>query len=337
MNKLIEMLLNYLDISKFLVILTIILIFSVSYLLLSSDTSIISDESEISPKKISSDPSEENKKKSKEIKPNKTEIETSKTIEIKGFHQNEINEVQKKFILGEKTENFENLSQKLINSENNDAINKNDEMSIMFIESLSSLNSWKNNEIENKLFKEINWNLEKRENENDEESLISHYIFPQNKIKDNISSLAIPNLSSSQSSVNSNSETEDGEEEKEKILLSSYKLGICRIFEYTNENRIKSNIVKKVNGNLYKIYSQGNPYLIKEKCRKETIPENFHEIAENYKKNGFNVIGLAGKKMKMNYIQSQRVERAKCESNMVFLGFVVYKEVNNDGYKSAYS
>ena len=165
----------------------------------------------------------------------------------------------------------------------------------------------------------------------------SYHIIFFHKIKDNISSLSIPNLSSSQSSVNSNSETEDGEEEKEKILLSSYKLGICRIFEYTNENRIKSNIVKKVNGNLYKIYSQGNPYLIKEKCRKETIPENFHEIAENYKKNGFNVIGLAGKKMKMNYIQSQRVERAKCESNMVFLGFVVYKEINYDGYKSAYS
>ena len=62
MNKLIEMLLNYLDISKFLVILTIILIVSVSYLLLSSDTSIISDEFATYPKKISSDPSEENKK-----------------------------------------------------------------------------------------------------------------------------------------------------------------------------------------------------------------------------------------------------------------------------------
>ena len=74
---------------------------------------------------------------------------------------------------------MENLSRKLINSENI-VMTKNDELSLMFVESLSSLNSWKNNEIENKLFKEINWNLEKRENENDEESLISHYIFPQN-------------------------------------------------------------------------------------------------------------------------------------------------------------
>ena len=335
MNNLIEMLLNYLDISKFLVILTIILIVLVTYLLLSSDTSIISDEPSTNTKSISSDSCAGNQKKVQELKTNKTEIKESKTIEIKGFHQNEIKEVEKKFYLAEKTENMENLSRKLINSENI-VMTKNDELSLMFVESLSSLNSWKNNEIEDKLFKEINWNLEKRENETDEESLISHYIFPQNKLKDINSTISIPTLSSSQSSINSNSETEDGEEEKEKALLSSYKLGICRTFEISNENKIKSNIVKEVKGNLYKIYSQGNPNLIKEKCRKDTIPQNFDEIAQNYKKNGFNVIGLAGKKMKMNYIQSQRVERSKCESNMIFLGFAVYK-VNYDGYKSAYS
>ena len=142
----------------------------------------------------------------------------------------------------------------------------------MFIESLSSLNSWKNKELENKLFKEINWNLEKRQNENDdEESLVYQYVFPLSKIKDNLSSITNPNLSSSQSSVNSNSDTEDGEEEKEKALLSAYKLGICRTFECTEENKLKSNIVKEINGCFYKVYSQGDPDLIKEKCRKETI------------------------------------------------------------------
>lgn len=334
MNNLFEMLLNCLDISKFLVILTIILIVSVIYLLLSSDALIISDEPFSSKKTISSDSCAGNQKKVQELKTNKTEIKES-NIEIKGFHENKIKEVEKKFYLSEKTENIEHLSQKLINSENI-VLNKNDELSMMFVESLSSLNSWKNNEIEDKLFKEINWNLEKRENITDEESLISHYIFPQNKIKDTNSTLLTPTLTSSQSSINSNSETEDGEEEKEKALLSSYKLGICRTFEISNENKIKSNIVKEVKGNLYKIYSQGNPNLIKEKCRKDTIPENFDEIANNYKKSGLNVIGLAGKKMKMNYIQSQRVERSKCESNMIFLGFAIYK-VNHYGYKTAYS
>ena len=59
-------------------------------------------------------------------------------------------------------------------------------------------------------------------------------------------------------------------------------------------------------------------------------------MKEKYKNEGYEVIALAGKKMKMNYIQSQRIERDKCESNMIFLGFVIYKEIY-DGYKSAYS
>ena len=107
-------------------------------------------------------------------------------------------------------------------------------------------------------------------------------------------------------------------------------------FRYCYKGTIKNLNGDEVNGNYYKIYSQGNPHLIKEKCRKETIPVNFNEMIDKYKKNGYNVIGISGKKMKMNYIQSQRVERSKCESNMIFLGFAVYK-MNYDGYKYAYS
>ncbi len=55
-----------------------------------------------------------------------------------------------------------------------------------------------------------------------------------------------------------------------------------------------------------------------------------------YKREGYEVIAFSGKKMKMNYIQSQRVERIKCESNMIFLGFAIYK-IKYDRYKSAYS
>ena len=30
----------------------------------------------------------------------------------------------------------------------------------------------------------------------------------------------------------------------------------------------------------------------------------------------------------MNYLQSQKVERIKCETNMTFLGIVIYKIIN---------
>ena len=113
-------------------------------------------------------------------------------------------------------------------------------------------------------------------------------------------------------------------------------MGICRTFDYCDDIKIKSNIVKEVNGNLYKIYSEGDPLLIREKCRGETLPQNFYEMIEQYKNEGYKIIGISGKKMKMNYLQSQKIERCKCESNMTFLGFAIYK-VNYDGYKSAYS
>jgi len=334
--NIVEMLLNYLDFFKIIIVLTVILIIFVTFLLLSSDLSILNDESLKNNKKANVY-SLEKKEKENEIIKHFDEIQKEQNepkIEIKGFLKNEVNDT--KFILSDKTENISHYSKILIDNKNN-TINKNDELSIMYIESLSSLNSWKNNELENKLFKEINWNLEKGQNENnDEESLVYQYVFPLSKIKDNRSSITSPNLSSSQSSVNSNSDTEDGEEEKEKALLSAYKLGICRTFECTEENKLKSNIVKEVNGCYYKVYSQGVPDLIKEKCRKETIPENYNEMVDLYKKGGYNIIGICGKKMKMNYIQSQRVERSKCESNMIFLGFVVYK-VNTNDYKNAYS
>ena len=329
----IEMLLNYLDVSKFLVMFTIILIILVSYFVLSSDLSIFSDESNKIKEKVSSPPSSEIKEKVNESKENKEQQKEKKTIEIRGFQQNEVNSVNHKFILTNETEKVEHLSQKIIYP-HQDLADKNDELSLMLIESISSLNSWKNDEIQNEIFKEINWNLEKRHNTGSDESLVYQYVFPQIKQNNNIS--PVINLSSSQSSINSNSETEDGEEEKERALLSSYKLGICRTFDYSEENKIKSNIVKEVNGNLYKIYSEGNPDLIKEKCRKDTIPENFDEMMVKYKREGYEVIAFSGKKMKMNYIQSQRVERIKCESNMIFLGFAIYK-IKYDRYKSAYS
>ena len=329
MNQ-IEILLNYLDISKFLVMIVVILLISVTVLILSTDLYDLSDDLKVNKENAST---KENKKDNEaNHRLNKSHLD--KNIEIKGFQQNTINANDKNFKLSEEIKSIENLSQKLVISQSGLA-DKNDELSKMFIESLSSLNSWKNNEVENKLFKETNWNIESRESNDEEETLVFQYVYPDLKQKEN-SCFYLPNLSSSQSSVNSNSETEDGEEEKEKEILSQYKLGICRTFDYCDDIKIKSNIVKEVNGYLYKIYSEGDPYLIKEKCRRETLPQNFDEMIEQYKNEGYSIIGISGKKMKMNYLQSQKIQRIKCESNMIFLGFAIYK-VNDDGYKSAYS
>ena len=306
------MFLNYLDLSNILVILTAILITIVTYLLLSSDISIFSDE--LSEAKAKTENSSENsKKEKKEQKVNENTAEENK-VEMKGFQHNEIKEGNSGFQLGNKTENIVHLSQKI-----NNINNKNDEMGLMFIEALSSLNSWKNTSIEKEILKKTEWNLEKRET--DDEGLIYQYVYPN--IKDNSNFINNNNLGSSQESINSLTETEDGEEEKERQILSSYRLGICKIFE--KERNIKSNIVKEMNDKFYKIYSEGNPELIKNICKKETLPSNYDEIVLKNINEGNEIMGICGKKIKMNYLQCQKMERNKCESNMIFLGFVYYR------------
>ena len=324
------MLLNYLESSNILVVLTAILTIIVTYLLLSSDFSIYSEESSTYSKTIQVVNSSENLKKEEDVNKKKEEENKTQKIEMRGFQQNEIKENQNGFELGKKTEGVEHLSQKI-----NNINRKNDEMGLMFIEGLSSLNSWKNEQIGEEILKKIEWNLEKREN--DEDGLIYQYVYPH--IKDNSSNNTNNNvnnnnnLASSQESINSLTETEDGDEEKERQILSSYKLGICKIFE--KENSIKSNIVKEMNDKFYKIYSEGDPELIKNICRKETIPDNYDEIISRSNKEGNEIMGICGKKMKMNYLQCQRIERNKCESNMIFLGFVYFRtfsEGHNPGY-----
>ena len=325
----IRMFLNYLDLSNILVILTAILITIVTYLLLSSDISIFSEESSVTDKKIKSENSSENLKKEEKVNNVKESEPKEKKVEMKGFQRNEIKEDNKVFELGNKMDNVEHLSQKI-----NNINNKNDEMGLMFIEGLSSLNSWKNEELGKEIMEKIRWNLEKRENE--EDGVIYQYVYPQNK-DNNITNINITNnnLASSQESVNSLTETEDGEEEKERQILSSYKLGICKIFE--KEKNVKSNIVKEINDKFYKIYSEGDPELIKTMCKKETIPENYDEIISKNNKEGNEIMSLCGKKVKMNYLQCQRIERNKCESNMIFLGFVYYKKAHFGEYNPGIS
>ena len=75
----------------------------------------------------------------------------------------------------------------------------------------------------------------------------------------------------------------------------------------------------------YKVYSEGNPELIKSICKKETLPNNYDEIIQKSVNEGNEIMSICGKKIKMNYLQCQRIERKKCESNMIFLGFVYYR------------
>ena len=82
---------------------------------------------------------------------------------------------------------------------------------------------------------------------------------------------------------------------------------------------------------------------LKENCTHEGFtPEKEYKYFDNYEiENGkvffYFVANDEGKKVKMNYLQCQRIERNKCESNMIFLGFVYYKKAHFGEYNPGIS
>lgn len=84
-----------------------------------------------------------------------------------------------------------------------------------------------------------------------------------------------------------------------------------------------STIVKNVNEPYFKAFCKGSPEKIKELCKPDTIPSNFNEILSKYTTKGYRVLALGAKLLKMDYMQSQKIERHVLESNMIFLGLLI--------------
>jgi magnesium-transporting ATPase (P-type) len=113
------------------------------------------------------------------------------------------------------------------------------------------------------------------------------------------------------------------EVEEESIIKEHYELGIIRNFGCDENSYKKTVIVKDVNDNYFKIFSKGNPKVILNLCKNESIPKNIYEVINQFKNQGKVIIALSGKIIKMNYLQSQIIERSKCENNMIFLGLII--------------
>lgn len=114
-------------------------------------------------------------------------------------------------------------------------------------------------------------------------------------------------------------------EDEEKIMRSQYELGIVRKFEFASNLQRMSVVVKNKNEGYFKIYSKGSAEKIHDLCREDTIPKNFDKKLSHYTNKGYRVLGLSMKIMKMDYIQSQKLKRENAESNMIFLGFLIFE------------
>jgi len=60
------------------------------------------------------------------------------------------------------------------------------------------------------------------------------------------------------------------------------KIGIVRRFEFLSKLQRMSVIIKEFGTNGFRMHIKGSPEKIREMCRPETVPTNFHHILSKY-------------------------------------------------------
>ncbi|BGP17337.1 hypothetical protein JCM10213_007551 [Rhodosporidiobolus nylandii] len=104
------------------------------------------------------------------------------------------------------------------------------------------------------------------------------------------------------------------------------ELGVLRTFDFVSSLRRMSVLVKKLKSNSVEAYVKGAPEVMSEICDKSTLPEDYEEILADYTRHGFRVIALAGKSMPgLTWIKAQRLKRDAVESDLRFLGLVIFE------------
>ncbi|KAF9933570.1 hypothetical protein FBU30_005213 [Linnemannia zychae] len=104
------------------------------------------------------------------------------------------------------------------------------------------------------------------------------------------------------------------------------ELGIIRCFEFVSSLRRMSVIVKKLHSSGMDIYVKGAPEAMIDICLKETLPSDYAERLSYYTQHGYRVIACATKSLpNLNFIRAQRVKREQIESDLTFLGLIVFE------------
>ncbi|KAL1489432.1 hypothetical protein ABEB36_014327 [Hypothenemus hampei] len=101
------------------------------------------------------------------------------------------------------------------------------------------------------------------------------------------------------------------------------QIGILREFPFSSSSQRMGVIIRRLNGKHFEFYSKGSPEMILNFVRKETVPPDFHDILESYTQEGYRVIAMAHKELKLSYAKVQKVQRDIIETDMNFLGFIV--------------
>lgn len=113
------------------------------------------------------------------------------------------------------------------------------------------------------------------------------------------------------------------------------ELGVLKSFEFVSQLRRASVVVRQFGDPSGDVYVKGAPEAMKEICRPDSFPPDYEELLSYYTHRGFRVIACATKHIfKLNWLKVQKMKREEAESNLEFVGFIIFenklKEITTD-------
>lgn len=110
------------------------------------------------------------------------------------------------------------------------------------------------------------------------------------------------------------------------------ELGVLRTFEFVSQLRRMSVIVKRLKSSSLEIFVKGAPEVMGDICDPSSFPADYDDLLAYYTKHGYRVIACAGKSLeKMTWIKAQRMKREQAESNLRFLGLIIFENKIKEG------
>ena len=113
------------------------------------------------------------------------------------------------------------------------------------------------------------------------------------------------------------------------VRSGEVEVGIIRQLHFDSKLKRMSVITRDKSDDFFTAFTKGAPEELKELCRPETVPDNFHETLRHYTQQGFRVIGLAYKPMpaENRWHKVQKMKRDVIEKDLCFLGLLIMQNM----------
>eukprot|EP01016_Furgasonia_blochmanni_P055903 TRINITY_DN9426_c0_g1_i4.p2 TRINITY_DN9426_c0_g1~~TRINITY_DN9426_c0_g1_i4.p2 ORF type:complete len:292 (-),score=49.79 TRINITY_DN9426_c0_g1_i4:60-875(-) len=117
------------------------------------------------------------------------------------------------------------------------------------------------------------------------------------------------------------------------VNMRGASLSVLKIFEFSSDTQRMSVVAYRWSDQTCLVYSKGSPEKIAEMCIRESLPDSYNSQLEMLTMKGYRVLAAACKRV--NYNDAYNLERKDCESNLYFLGFIVFENKLKHDTKSA--